>query len=101
MALRACDISTSPLTVILDTGDYVSRFPLKEIWVKDVGSAEFIIYGSYDGSDGSWRQIDELTVPHGQRDNNHKSLLCGYRFIKVSTESQTESEIEIVAGGMS
>lgn len=96
--IRKYGKSTSPLTVELDTGGY-GGLSLKDIWVRDEAEAEFIIYGSHDGSDGSWRQIDELTVPHGSRDNNHKCLQNAYRHIRVSTDSETESEIEIVAGG--
>jgi len=95
MPIRAYDKSSSPLTVELDTGGH-GGFTFKEIWVRDVASAEFIIYGSHDGE--NWRQIDELQVPHGERDNRHKGLSNAYRFIKVTTNSETESEIEIVAG---
>lgn len=96
--IRQYGKSTSPLSVKIDTGGY-GGLSLKEIWVKDVGEAEFHIYGSHDGSDGSWRHVDKLNVPHGGRDNNHESLQNAYRYIKVSTDSETESEIEIVAGG--
>lgn len=97
MSIRAYDTSSSPLTVDLDTTGY-GGYSLKDIWVRDDGVAEFIVYGSHDGVD--WRQIDELNVPQGGRDNRYKGLRNAYRFIRVSTDSVTQSEIEIVAGGM-
>ena len=97
MAVRAYGISSSPLVVELDTGGHDNSIQ-KDIWVRDVAGAEFIVYGSHNGEEGSWRQIDELTVPHGNRDNRYKGLQNAYRFIRVSTNSETKSEIEIVAG---
>lgn len=88
------EIASGPLTVILDVKN-CGGFSLKDIWVRATGEAEFIVYGSHNGI--NWRQIDELSVPHGNRDNRHKGLHNAYNFIKVSTDSITESEIEIVA----
>lgn len=72
--------------------------PLKDVWVRSdsVEEVEFIVYGSHDGV--NWRQIDELSVPHGDRDNRHKGLNNAYRCIRVSTETVATNEIEIVAG---
>jgi len=87
----------NPLAVELDTSDY-GGCPYKEIWVKS-DSAEvqdFIVYGSFDGV--NWRQIDEITVPHANRDNRHKGIQNAYPFIKVSTAAVQMNEIEIVAG---
>ena len=95
MPKRVYDKSESPLALVLDSGGH-SGYTVKDIWVRDVSAAEFIIYGSHDGK--NWRQIDELQVPHGERDNRHKGLSNAYRYIKVTTSSETESEIEIVAG---
>ncbi len=87
-------LSPNPLVVELDTEGF-GGYPLKDIWVKNEG-AEFIVYGSFDGE--NWRQIDELTVPHGGRDNRHKGLKNAYRHMRVEVDSPNESEIEIVAG---
>ncbi len=97
MAIRVYKISSSPLTIELDTKGHDNSIQ-KDIWVRDVGEAEFIIFGSHIGEEGTWRQIDELTVPHGDRDNRHKSLQTAYRFIRVVNNTDTESEIEIIAG---
>lgn len=87
----------NPLTVELDTRDF-GGCPMKDIWVKSdtVENQDFVVYGSYDGV--SWRQLDELSVPHGGRDNRHKGLQNAYPFTKVSTEVSANNEIEIVAG---
>lgn len=90
----------NPLTVVLDSGG-IGGSSLKDIWVKIpevVEDTDFTVYGSHSGIDGSWRQIDELTVPHGQRDNRHKGLQNAYRFIKVVAADSVDAEIEIVAG---
>lgn len=84
----------NPLTVILALGD-TGGYLVKDIWVKSAGTGDFIVYGSYDGV--NWRQIDEISVPHSERDNRHKGLQNAYSFIKVSTELQAVNEIEIVA----
>jgi len=84
------------LTVTVNPEGY-GALPLKDIWVKSDGAVEFTVYGSYDGV--NWRQIDEITVPHANRDNRHKRLENAYRFIRVSTETVATNEIEIVAGG--
>lgn len=88
--------SPAALTLEIDTGG-LGGAPLKDIWIKsDSEEIEFIVYGSHDGL--NWRQIDELSLPHGDRDNRHKGLENTYRFIKVSTETVASNEIEIVAG---
>ena len=88
-------LAPNPLAVELDTGGF-GGYPFKEIWIKNVGEAEFIVYGSFDSA--NWRQIDELNVPQGNRDNRHKGFSNAYRHIKVTVDSGNESEIEIVAG---
>lgn len=85
----------NPLTVTLSLGD-AGGYSLKDIWVKSPGTGDFIVYGSYDGE--SWRQIDELSVPQGDRDNRHKGLQNAYPYIKVSTDLNQVNEIEIVSG---
>lgn len=91
---------TSPLTVVLDT-DGIGGAPYKGIWVRIPNveeNTDFIVYGSHTGLDGTWRQIDELTVPHGDRDSRYKGLTNAYRFIKVVAAESVDAEIEIVAG---
>ena len=87
----------NPLSVELDVRGR-GGYSLKEIWVKSntVENLDFIVYGSYDGV--SWRQIDELSIPQGSRDNRHKGLQNAYPFIRVSTNAIQLNEIEIVAG---
>ncbi len=84
----------NPLTVILALGD-AGGYSLKGIWVKSPGTGDFIVYGSYDGI--NWRQLDELAVPQGERDNRYKGLQNAYPFIKVSTDLNEVNEIEIVS----
>ena len=86
--------AAGPLSVTLGLGD-AGGYSLKDIWVKSSGTGDFIVYGSYDGD--NWRQIDEIAVPQGNRDNRHKGLQNAYPFIKVSTDLNAINEIEIVA----
>lgn len=95
---RAYGISASPLEVTLDTGG--SGRSVIEIWVKDVDSANFTIYGSFDGLDGTWREIETLKVPHAGKNERHEGFLNAYQYIKVVNDSETQSEIEVVAGEM-
>lgn len=90
------EASPSALSAELDT-EGQGGYPYKEMWVKsDANPCEFIVYGSHDGV--NWRQIDEMEVPQGDRDNRHKGLQNAYRFIRVSTETVASNEIEIIAG---
>jgi len=57
-----CRAVPSSLSVELDTEGY-GGYSLKDIWVRCAETAEFIVYGSQDGV--NWRQIDEVSVPHG------------------------------------
>lgn len=88
--------SSSPLTVELDKGGY-GGLGLVDIWVKDA-DATFLVYGSCSGEDGTWRKLDEIKVPQGGVDNRHESYTTAYRHIRVVNDTETESEIEIVAG---
>ena len=93
---REKEASPSALSVELNASN-LGGAPLKDVWVKsDSADIEFIVYGSHDGVD--WRQIDELTLPHGGRDNRHKGLENAFSYIKVSTETVASNEIEIIAG---
>jgi len=94
--ISAYDKSDSPLTVELDKGGR-GGLGLVDIWVKDI-DATFIVYGSCSGEEGTWRKLDELKVPHAGSDNRHESFSTAYRHIRVVNDSNTESEIEIVAG---
>jgi len=93
----AYDKSESPLTVSLDTTGK-GGLGLLEVWVKDDGEATFTIYGSCTGKDGTWRHIDELDLPHKGKTERHEGFMNAYPFIKVVNNSQTMSEIEIIAG---
>ena len=88
-------LSPNPLVVEIGTEDF-GGYAYKDIWVKNSGVAEFIVYGSHDGD--NWRQIDELNTPQGEKDNRHKGIQNAYRHIRVVVDSENESEIEIVAG---
>lgn len=91
--------SPNPLTVELDTGGF-GGYPYKEIWVRSQraeGQDEFIVYGSFDKS--NWREIDSLEAPQTEaKDNRHKGLVSAYRHIRVVVDSESECDIEIVAG---
>ena len=90
-------LAPNPLIVDLDTkGHGHGGYALKDLWVKNGGTVDFVVYGSHDGT--NWRRIDEITLPHANRDNRHKGLKNAYRYIRVCTDSPTVSEIEIVAG---
>ena len=93
----AYDKSASPLTVELDTSGR-GGLGLLEVWVKDDAEATFTIYGSATGEDGTWRFIDELDVPHKGRTDRHEGFMNAYPFTRVVTDSETMSEIEIIAG---
>lgn len=89
--------SPSALSVILNCSG-TGGFAHKDIWVKSDSeeNLDFIVYGSFDGV--GWRQIDELNVPHANRDNRHKGFVNSYDFIKVETDGVFSNEIEIVGG---
>ena len=93
------DASESPLSVEFDTSGY-GGLALVEVWVKDVGEATFNVYGKCGCGKGDWRLVDQLTVPYNGKDNRHEGYFNAYRHIKVSTDSTTASEIEIIAGAM-
>ncbi len=91
---REKEEAPNPLTVTLELGD-TGGYSLKDIWVVSDLPGDFIVYGSYNG--GNWRQIDEITVPQGNRTDRHKGLQNAYPYIKVSTDLAAVNEIEIVA----
>ena len=82
------------LTVILDLGNS-GGCRSKEIWLKSDGNVTFLIEVSYDGADGTWRELDSVNVNNTEKFNQYTT---SYRFTKVSTETVASNEIEIVAG---
>ena len=95
---REKEAEANPLSVTISV-ENAGGYSLKDIWVSsDLGEnevSEFIVYGSYEGV--NWRQIDEIDLPHGSRNNRHKGFQTAYPFIKVETEAVFNNEIEIVA----
>lgn len=91
------DKSESPLTVELNTVG-LGGLGLLEVWVKDAGEATFTLYGSCTGKDGTWRHIAEMKLPYKDKDNRHEGFMNAYPYIKVVNDSQTLSEVEIIAG---
>jgi len=71
---------------------------LLEVWVKDASDATFTLYASYTGEDGTWREIDVLSLPYKGKDNRHTGYLNAYPYVKVVNTSETLSEIELLAG---
>ncbi len=73
---------------------------LLEIWLKSDISADFLLSESHDGSSGTWRDVETLSLPYKGVDNRHKGYLNAYHFIKVSTDDTGQHEIEIIMGEM-
>jgi len=90
------EASDSPLMVVLDKGGH-GGYPYVDVWVKDAAEADFFIEASCTGEDGTWREIKKLEVKDGGGEKMH-DFTTAYRFIRVRTDSETASEIEIVAG---
>ncbi len=97
--LWICREIPNSLTVTLDTGGH-GGLAILEVWVKCEEEATFDLYGSHDGVDGTWRWMDDLSVPHKGREEHHEGYLNAYRHIKIETDSEAECEAEIVAGEM-
>ena len=87
----------SALSVEIDTEGH-GGMGLLEIWVKSDGDVTYTIEGSHTGEDGDWRWIQELNLPYKARTDRHIGYFNAYRFVKVSTESVQQNEIEVVAG---
>ncbi len=89
-----------PLTVVMDTIGQ-GGLALMELWVKSDVESEFLVYGSHDGSDGTWRLTDEISIPTKQgKYEKHNGYLNAYRCLKVFVDGAGEHEIEIIAGEM-
>lgn len=99
MAIRTYNSGGNPLSATLCLVEQ-GGLALIEIWVKCTDDATFTVYGSYDGTEGTWRAVDTLKVPHAGMDNRHEGYFNAYRYIKVETTDGSDSEIEIVAGEM-
>jgi len=89
---------SNPLTVTLDVAGR-GGLSLMELWVKSNVECEFRMYGSHDGTDGTWRLIEEIAIPTKQgKYEKHDGYFNAYHHVKVLTEESGEHEIEIVAG---
>lgn len=84
--------TNSPLSVVLDTGEYGGRVNV-EVWVKSSGPADFNVYGSKDGI--NYRKTDTISLTAAGEE--HRGYGNAYRYIKVETTAANTSEIEIVA----
>ncbi len=72
-----------------------------ELWIKSNVECEFLVYGSHNGTDGTWRLTDELAIPTKQgKYENHEGYFNAYHHIKVSVAESGGHEIEIIAGEM-
>lgn len=84
--------TAAPLSLILDTGAYGGRVNV-EVWVKSSGAADFIVYGSKDGT--NYRKTDTITL--SSAGEAHRGYNNAYRYIKVETSAANNNEIEIVS----
>ncbi len=90
----------NPLTVEINTIGQ-GGLALMELWVKSDVPSEFLVYASHDGTDGTWRLTDEISIPTKQgRYEKHTGYLNAYHFIRVFVDGAGEHEIEIIAGEM-
>lgn len=91
---RALEAAPSALSVEIDGGGH-GGYSLRDVWLKSGGSVTFKIYGSHDGVDGTWREMDSQNVNNTEK---FVQITTAYRFMKVSTPDVASNEIEIVAG---
>ena len=91
---------SNPLSVELNISGR-GGLALMELWIKSNVECEFLVYGSHNGTDGTWRLTDELAIPTKQgKYENHEGYLNAYHHIKVSVAESGGHEIEIIAGEM-
>lgn len=90
---------SNPLTVEINTSGR-GGLALLELWVKSDIDCEFTMYGSHDGTDGTWRYIETLKLPKAGRTDRHEGYLNAYQHVRVSVEESGGHEIEIIAGEM-
>jgi len=90
----------NPLTVIIDASGK-GGLALMELWVKSDVECEFLVYGSYNGADGTWRLTEDIAIPTKQgKYEKHEGYFNAYPFAKVSVSGAGNHEIEIIAGEM-
>ncbi|KKM64459.1 hypothetical protein LCGC14_1501130 [marine sediment metagenome] len=90
----------NPLTVVMDTIGQ-GGLAVTEIWVKSDVESEFLVYGSYNGEEGTWRLTDEISIPTRQgKYETHEGYFNAYHHIRIFVDGAGEHEIEIVAGEM-
>jgi len=85
----------SALSVELDTTN-LGGLQLCEVWISSNVEAIFSVFGSVDGE--NWRWVEDLTLPYNNRTDKHVGYHNAYNFLKVSTDTIGNHEIEIVAG---
>lgn len=90
----------NPLTVEMNSMGQ-GGLALIELWVKSNIESEFLVYGSHDGTDNTWRLTDEIAIPTKQgKYEKHEGYFNAYHFVKVFVGGVGEHEIEIIAGEM-
>ena len=90
---EADDTSTAAaLSVTLDCGPYGAKMYV-EVWVQSSAAATFIVEGSHNGTD--WREVDTIIL--GGAGEDHEGYFNAYRYLRVSTVTANDNEIEIVA----
>ncbi len=90
----------NPLTVEMDTTGQ-GGLALMELWVKSNVESLFLVYGSYNGTEGTWRLTDEISIPTKQgKYETHEGYFNAYHHIRIFVDGAGEHEIEIVAGEM-
>lgn len=97
---RDIPFGANPLTVVLSTVGQ-GGLALIELWIKSNIESEFLVYGSHDGTDNTWRLTDEIAIPTKQgKYEKHEGYFNAYHFVKVSVDRVGEQQIEIIAGEM-
>lgn len=87
--------NNSALSVEIDLANK-GGLQLCEVWISSNVDATFSVYGSVDGT--NWRYIEDLILPNNGRTDKHVGYHNAYRYIKVSTDTVGNHEIEIAVG---
>ena len=91
---------SNPLSVELDISGR-GGLALLELWIKSDVECEFHVYGSHDGTDGTWRTIEDIAIPTKQgKYEKHDGYFNAYQYVKVSVDESGGHEIELIAGEM-
>ncbi len=90
---------SNPLSVELDISGR-GGLALLEVWVKSDVECEFHMYGSHDGTDGTWREIEDIAIPKNNKYEKHDGYFNAYQHVKVSVDESGGHEIELIAGEM-